>query len=147
MLESLNRNIVLTATLNNFEIFMAFINKQLSDLEIDDSDRIKILTASEEIIVNIINYAYNPNIGSLEIIFKHDTKAIIITFLDNGKPFNPIKKANTVLDISLEEREEGGLGILMFKKLMDEVKYEYKENKNRLTIIKHKSKKSTEKGE
>ena len=40
------------------------------------------------------------------------------------------------ISVSSEEREIGGLGIHIVKKLMDEVTYEYKNDKNQLTIIK-----------
>ncbi len=36
----------------------------------------------------------------------------------------------------LEERKTGGLGIYLVKKRMDQVDYEYRENRNRLTVCK-----------
>ena len=59
-----------------------------------------------------------------------------IQFLDNGKPFNPLSKEDADTTLSAEEREIGGLGILMVKKSMDEVEYVYEDGKNILTIKK-----------
>jgi anti-sigma regulatory factor (Ser/Thr protein kinase) len=129
--------IVLTATLNNYESFMAFIDGQLFNLEIDESDKTKILTACEEIIVNVIHYAYSNHEDNLEILFEYDLHNVIVTFIDSGKAFNPIAIPDADITLSLDEREVGGLGILMVKKLMDEVKYEYRNNQNVFTIIKY----------
>ena len=62
---------------------------------------------------------------------------VTIQFLDNGKPFNPLEKEDADITLSAEERDIGGLGILMVKKSMDAVDYEYVDGKNILTIKKN----------
>ena len=59
-----------------------------------------------------------------------------ITFLDHGTPYNPLEKEDPKTNLSAEEREVGGLGIFLVKKLMDEVEYNYLGGKNILTIRK-----------
>jgi serine/threonine-protein kinase RsbW len=137
VLEITGKNIVLAATLNNFENFMTFIDNQLMNVQIDYSDRTKILTACEEIIVNIIHYAYKQSEGNLEIRIFFTPHAITLTFADSGIPFDPLAKPDADINAPIDERQTGGLGILMVKKLMDEVKYEYKDSKNNFTIIKY----------
>jgi serine/threonine-protein kinase RsbW len=135
--ETAGKNIVLAATLNNFEYFMSFIDEFLTELHIDDNERTRILTASEEIIVNIINHAYHDYSGALEIILVYQQKTIKITFIDSGIRFNPLDRPDVNVKAPLAERETGGLGILMVKNLMNEVLYEYKDSKNHFTIIKY----------
>ena len=137
MLGSLGKKIELKATLNNFEQFMSFINSELANSQIEESDKIKILTSCEEIIVNIINYAYKEGEGYLGILIQNNSRKIIITLIDNGVAFNPLDKVDADITLPLEERNTGGLGILMVKKLMDDVKYEYQNQQNRLTIVKY----------
>ena len=137
MLGSLEKKIELKATLNNFEQFMSFINSELANSQIEESDKIKILTSCEEIIVNIINYAYKEGEGYLGILIQNNSRKIIITLIDNGVAFNPLDKVDADITLPLEERNTGGLGILMVKKLMDDVKYEYQNQQNRLTIVKY----------
>ena len=55
---------------------------------------------------------------------------------DSGKKFDPLAKEDPDISLPVEERQIGGLGIFMVKKSMDKVMYEYKDNKNILTIIK-----------
>ena len=60
-----------------------------------------------------------------------------ITFVDNGKPYDPLAKADPDTTQSIEDREIGGMGIFIVKKSMDAVNYEYKDGKNILTIKKN----------
>ena len=61
--------------------------------------------------------------------------AVVITFIDNGIPYDPLAKADPDITKSADEREIGGLGIFMVKKSMDEISYEYKNGQNILKII------------
>ena len=62
---------------------------------------------------------------------------MVITFVDNGVPFDPLAKADPDITQSAEKRAIGGLGIYLVKKSMDDVSYEYKDGKNILKIRKN----------
>ncbi len=143
MSETCGTKIELEATLGNYESFMTFIESHLADILVD-TKKMKVLTACEEIIINIINYAYPDTKGTLEITFEKKLQGITITFVDSGRRFNPLANPDADITLSIEERKIGGLGIFMVKKLMDDISYEYKENKNRLTVTKHLHEKSNE---
>lgn len=97
-----------------------------------------ICVAIEEVFVNIAYYAYGDGDGNMELGISFDEKshAIIFRITDNGIPFDPLKKPDPNITLSAEEREIGGLGILIAKKTMDEINYAYENNKNILTMIK-----------
>ena len=100
--------------------------------------RMQIMMAVEEIFVNIVNYAYGPGTGTATVrveISEHPGRAAI-TFIDQGVPYDPLAKTDPDVTLSAEEREIGGLGIFLVKKMMDDVVYEYKDGKNILTLIK-----------
>ena len=59
-----------------------------------------------------------------------------ITLTDRGTPYDPLKKPDPDITLSAKEREIGGLGIYMVKKSMDEMRYEYRDGQNVLTIVK-----------
>ena len=61
---------------------------------------------------------------------------MVVTFIDNGKAYNPLAKEDPDVALAAEEREIGGLGIYMVKKSMDEISYEYKDGQNILRIKK-----------
>ena len=62
--------------------------------------------------------------------------SVIITFIDHGVPYDPLKKDDPDITLSADDREIGGLGIFMVKKTMDEIAYEYKDGQNILRIRK-----------
>ena len=55
-------------------------------------------------------------------------------FVDRGVPYDPLKKVDPDVTLSAEERDIGGLGIFMTKKVMDDISYEYKNGQNILTL-------------
>lgn len=124
------------AKMENYKMCVAFIEEQLDKADFDNKTKMKIITASEEIIVNVMTYAYSGGEGDLVIVFDDGVDSIRITFSDNGKPFNPFDEPEKDISLSAEERNIGGMGILMIKNLMDDVRYEYKDNQNVLTIMK-----------
>ena len=92
----------------------------------------------EEIYVNIAHYAYAPETGDAKVRVEAsgDPPETTITFIDKGKPFDPLAKEDPDVTLSAEERDIGGLGIYMTKKMMDDVSYEYKDGCNILMIRK-----------
>lgn len=62
--------------------------------------------------------------------------SVVITFIDQGVPYDPLAKADPDVTLSAEERDVGGLGIYIVKKNMNEITYEYKDGKNILRIRK-----------
>ncbi len=89
----------------------------------------------EEILVNIISYAYKDD-TSHEIEFKVevDENMIAMKFIDEGTPFNPltVKRADT--QQPMMERGVGGLGISVVRKMRDMMEYQRKNDKNILRI-------------
>ena len=63
--------------------------------------------------------------------------AVIITFIDHGVPYDPLAREDPDVTLSAEERAVGGLGIFLVKKTMDDIRYEYRDGQNILTIVKH----------
>jgi anti-sigma regulatory factor (Ser/Thr protein kinase) len=115
---------------------MDFIQAQIEERKVDSGILADIMIACEEIVVNIIYYAYPEKTGDLEINFQEEKGIASIMFKDSGTSFNPLAKPEPDIDKPVTERDIGGLGILLVKKLMDDTIYEYRDNKNILTITK-----------
>ncbi len=132
------KDITVDATLDNLEVVQNFVSEELESQGCSMKVMMQIEIAVEEIYVNIVHYAYNPEIGKATIRCEvtDNPMQVIIQFMDSGVPFDPLAKEDADITLSAEEREIGGLGIFMVKKSMDEVSYEYKEGKNVLTIRK-----------
>lgn len=128
----------ITATIENIETVTAFVNEQLEAYDCPMKAQMQIDIAIDELFGNIAHYAYNPEVGNATVRVEvvEDPLAVIITFIDNGIPYDPLAKEDPNIKLSAEERQIGGLGIYMVKKTMDEITYEYKDGQNILKIKK-----------
>ena len=132
------REMDIAATLENLDTVMAFVDQQLEEVGCSMKAQMQIDIAVEEVYVNIAHYAYNPEIGgvTIRVQIEEEPLEIILTFIDKGKPFDPLAKEDPDVTLAVEDRQIGGLGIFMVKKSMDNISYEYKEGRNILTLKK-----------
>ena len=133
------KELTIAATVENIESVTDFVNEQLEALDCPMKAQMQIDIAIDEIFSNIAHYAYNPEIGqaTVRVEVPEDPLSVMITFIDNGVPYDPLAKADPDTTLSAEEREIGGLGIYMVKKSMDDIAYEYKDGHNILKIKKN----------
>ena len=126
------------ASLENLQEVIAFVDGFVEELGASMKAQMQIDVAVEEIFVNIASYAYAPDTGDATIKIGKDPEnnKVFITFVDSGKPYNPLEKEDPDITLSAEERGVGGLGIFMVKKSMDDMRYERKDGCNVLTIVK-----------
>ena len=117
----------------------AFVEEKLEDMGCPMKTQMQIGVAVEEIFINIASYAYAPETGtaSVRVELCPDPRRVTITFTDQGIPYDPIAKEDPDVTLSAEERQIGGLGIFMTKKIMDEMRYEYRDGSNILTLVKN----------
>lgn len=125
------------ANRNNFPLMQAFIEQFLNDKNIPSAESANILLACEEILINIIDYAYGEIKGKILVELAFNGNSVIIKFTDDGKPFNPLTSEDPDIELPVEKRNIGGLGIFIVKKLVDNAFYEYTDSKNKLTLVKY----------
>ncbi len=101
---------------------------------LEETRRIELVM--EEALVNVIVHASLEEEDAIELTCEVN-QGIIFSIKDCGPPFNPLA-INKELKLScpIEERKEGGLGIIMMKKFMDSLTYERKNNCNILKLQK-----------
>ncbi|MDR0857795.1 MAG: ATP-binding protein [Oscillospiraceae bacterium] len=129
------KKLTVAATAEALDDVIAFLTEELEANGFPMKATNQILISAEEIFVNIAHYAY-PNGGNAEVCASVTDSNVVITFSDNGKPFNPLEVAAPDITKSAEEREAGGLGIFMVKKMMSGVEYNFIDGRNVLTITK-----------
>ena len=107
------------------------------EMPTDEGLLFKIRLSVEEVVENIVRYAYENGLGWLETNVERNPKTTLTIILkDAGVPFNPLAKEDPDLTLSAEDRPIGGLGIFLCKQLMDNVTYNYVDGCNVLTIQK-----------
>ena len=128
----------LEAADENLDRVIAFVDERLEALDCLPHEQMQVDVAVEELFINIAHYAYAPQTGpvTVRVETEKDPKAVSITFIDGGTPYDPLAKADPDITASVEERPIGGLGIYMVKQSMDSVDYRYQNGRNMLTIRK-----------
>ena len=122
------------AKAESVDCIMSFIEGHLKGFAEKTAYDLKL--SCEEILINIASYAYPEQDGWVAVLWENDSQKVKVTFEDRGIAFNPLEKENPNLDVPMAERQIGGLGIMMVRKLMDSVEYERRDGKNILTITK-----------
>lgn len=115
------------------EAVQAFVEGMLKNQNVSLKNIRRFLIASDEIFSNICRHS-GATAVTVECNPGNDTAEL--AFEDDGVEFNPLKSRMPDVAEALEQRKEGGLGIYMVLKMMDEVIYERRNGKNRLTIRK-----------
>ena len=129
----------LEAETENLEEVQAFVDERLEASCCPPKAQMQIAVAVEEIFVNIASYAYAPDKGkaTVRVEVSEDPVTVTITFVDHGIPYDPLAREDPNIGLPAEERDVGGLGIFMTKKIMDDVSYAYKDGQNILTLKKN----------
>jgi anti-sigma regulatory factor (Ser/Thr protein kinase) len=115
-----------TAFIDEVMSYAGFGKKKISDIEL----------AVEEAVVNIIQHGYRGSEGTILIKSDFYGGCLTLTIEDQAPRFDPTQLDMPNLSADLEERPIGGLGIHLIKSLVDEIKYEFKEEKNVLILKK-----------
>ena len=131
--------LVIEATRENLPKVISFVNEHLEAADCNMRTQIQIDIAVEELFINISSYAYDPEIGTavVQVTVTDEPLSVEITFIDNGRQYDPLAKEDPDITLPINKRKKGGLGIFMVKKSMDDIHYEYADGKNILTIKKN----------
>ena len=109
-----------------------FADSLSKKLEIVPKIANKINIVFDEIYTNIVNYS---KATLATVSYSIENGKLRISFIDNGTPYNPLEAVEPDTTLSAEEREIGGLGIFMVKKMTESMEYEYTDDKNVLTLV------------
>lgn len=124
------------AKIENLYPLLESIDQTIRSYSVDEELLATLHICIEEVFVNVVSYAYGEQVGLVEVETEVNDGWLSITFRDEGIPYNPLEREDPDLDLALEERPIGGLGIYMIRNMMDSVQYEYKEGRNNLCIRK-----------
>ena len=132
------KTITLEATIKSIGIITDFADRELQALDCPLRTQMQIRVAIDEIVSNIARHAYAPDTGKITVGFEFEEqdRTAVLTFMDEGIPFDPLQRAEPDVTLPAEKRPIGGLGILLVRKTMDDVTYRREDGKNILSIRK-----------
>ena len=129
------KELLVEADIENIRKVIDFVNAELEHHVCPPDRQTNINLAVEEVFTNIVNHSGQPPNEPVSIFIAVNGEAVI-RFEDTGKFYNPLEHPEPDIDKPLMEREVGGLGIFLVKKMMDKTEYSRIGNKNVLTLMK-----------
>ena len=127
--------LTIPADIEQISNVQSFVAERLEAVDCPMKQMMQIDVAIDEIFANIAKYS-GASEASVQFEFSEPDRTVVLTFADNGKPYDPLTVKDPDITLGADERPIGGLGIFIVKKTMDSMDYEYKDGLNILTIRK-----------
>ncbi len=120
------KELTLPASRTNIPAITEFVNRELERMDCELKTMAQIDIAIDELYSNIAKYGFDDDGGEVTVTLEIESepRVVSISFMDEGRPFNPLQKDDPDITLPARERKIGGLGIYMVKKSMDDVRYE-----------------------
>jgi sigma-B regulation protein RsbU (phosphoserine phosphatase) len=91
----------------------------------------------DDLLNNVISYGFDDEQRHfIDISLKLTANSLIVSIADDGVPFNPLDEATPDTNLSIEDRQIGGLGIHLVINMVDDISYRRTADKNVLTLTK-----------
>ena len=119
---------------DNYSNFDKWLDGILADWDLKEDLNMKIKLSAEELYTNVISYAYPREVDNLEVHLYKNSHTVFLKFIDWGTPYNPLNNEDPNIEENASKRKIGGLGIYMVKQSANDMKYEYTNNKNILSL-------------
>jgi len=133
----MNQQITLKNELTEVETLHNFVDEVCAQLHFDDMETSMINLALEEVVVNVINYAYpSGEEGEITIVASSDETDLAFDIIDSGAPFDPTAVADADITLDVDDRPIGGLGIYLARNIMTTMTYHRTPHHNILTLTK-----------
>ncbi|MBP3893661.1 MAG: SpoIIE family protein phosphatase [Atopobiaceae bacterium] len=133
-------SITVPATIDQLENVLGFIREALRDRACPLATQDQLDIVIEELFVNVCSYAYEdqdePGTATINYVYTVNPSRITIGITDSGKPFNPLWHADPKKPSSIGEAKVGGLGIMMVKRMTDDLSYIRDGDKNVVAFVK-----------
>lgn len=133
------KSLTLPAKMENLERLIDFVLSEAEQLEFDQKLQNKLRLATEELLVNVISYAYPEQDGEVTISTDRVSgpDGLRVEISDTGVPFDPLDKQAPDLNVPVEKRQIGGLGIFLVREIANDVSYHRANGRNILTFVKY----------
>ena len=122
------------ANLDTLPAIVGFVSEHAAAMGVHPKRVMHLELAVEEAAVNICSYAYEIPPGEVTVRITPEPGVVRIELVDNGVPFDPLSMDAPDIKSELENREVGGLGIFLIRRMLDEVHYSRRGDQNILSL-------------
>lgn len=132
------QTITVKTNINSIPFVNDLVEQFLDEQGISIKIQMQMNIVIDEILSNIVQYSFREAVGEATITYEYnsETKLLVLAFVDDGVEYNPLGAQDPDITLSAEERDIGGLGVFMVKKIMDEVEYKYEDGCNHFILRK-----------
>ena len=120
-------SITVEATLEHLDDVLDLVHKELGQRRCPIATQNQLDVAIEEMFVNVCNYAYDgqetPGACRVDYVYHANPNTITVQLTDWGTPFDPLQHKDPTKPASIAETMIGGLGIMMAKRMTDDMTY------------------------
>lgn len=88
----------------------------------------------EEILANIVMHAFAGGDHAISLDIRQDAHEVVLTAIDDGKPFDPLTAVTATPATNLTEADTGGRGLILVKGYADRLAYGRENGRNRLVL-------------
>ena len=119
-----------------------FVAEVLHDLGLSEVESNKVILAVDEVCANLMIHSNkdNPN-ENLELFVQDDGDKIKFEIVDHGEAFDYTHYKSPQVDEIIKSKRKGGLGIMLVKKIMDDVEFRCEKSRNICCMTKNLKKK------
>lgn len=108
------------------------IERWLTDSRVPAAQIARLMVAFDELLSNIVNYGK----GTIELHFTLADGVLLASIADDGPPFDPLARTTPDVDLGIDDRAIGGLGIHLVREMMDTLSYKHENGRNLLKLTK-----------
>lgn len=115
-----------------------FVLKLAAETGMDDKSLYHCQLVVDEACNNIIEHGYGGERADqvIDVACVQEPAAFVIEIMDDSPPFDLLKHPAPDPMLELKHRSTGGWGIYIIRKVMNDVRYEYRDGRNHLTMTK-----------
>jgi serine/threonine-protein kinase RsbW len=96
------------------------------------------LLALEELLSNTLRHGERTAATfEAQVVFRLSTEQFEIEVSDSARAFNPLNRAEPDLNVSLDKRRPGGLGIFLVRQLADQLTYQHTSGRNYVRFVRN----------
>lgn len=124
-------------SLTGIENLMEFLEETADEWKLEVKQKLEVNLIVEELCTNCIKYSGEDPESAIEVKLCFEEAQMTIEIIDNGAPFDPLEFPPPDIHLSLADRKDGGLGIHLVRKFSEKIRYQRKDGKNIVTIVKN----------
>ena len=133
----MSSNLIIGCSKDELVKIRQFTSDALEDQKVPDLQAHKLVLAVDEVCANLIIHANNCNPeNQIEFNIQFKPKQIVFTFKDKGVGFDINQYESPSMEEIVSTRRQGGLGLMLVKRIMDKIEFSTEKNHNICRLIK-----------